>query len=122
MIFTPCQLCANPLVCSDLGDCYIKQRSNTHQMTPTPRTDSIPPFYCESDEAGINELVDKDFARQLERELNAAKSVIESLKDALIDISEYWDLDERETSMSDACWHAVGTADKALEKLKEHNK
>lgn len=67
--------------------------------------------------ADFGALVDK-----LERELNAAKSVIESLEDALIDISEYWDLDEREASMSDACWHAVGTADKALEKLKEHNK
>ena len=37
--------------------------------SPTPRTDAIPPFYCESDEAGVNELVDKDFARTLERDI-----------------------------------------------------
>jgi hypothetical protein len=41
---------------------------------------------------------------------------VEALEDALIDISEYWDQDEREESMRAACWIALGTAREALKK------
>ena len=40
---TPCSSCSNPLVCSDLGNCYIHspQFKVPLAMTPTPRTDAI---------------------------------------------------------------------------------
>ena len=56
------------------------------------------------------------FVDKMERELNAAKKLIEHLEDALIDISEYWDQDEREESMRSACWTALEIADAALKK------
>ena len=58
-------------------------------------------------------LVDK-----LERELNAAKAMIESLEDALIEIEERCYEDDSSNAAADASWHV---ARKALKKLKEHN-
>ena len=59
--------------------------SNSDATKPTPRTDAAPSFYCESDESCSNELVDKDFARELERELTEAREAIADLNRRLID-------------------------------------
>ena len=67
-----------------------------------------------SQRADFGALVDK-----LERELNAAKAMIESLEDALIEIEASLYEDESENAAGDACWHV---ARKALKKLNEHNK
>lgn len=40
----------------------------------TPETDAALTYYCESDEEGINPLVDQDFARKIERERDAAEA------------------------------------------------
>jgi hypothetical protein len=58
------------------------------------------------------ELVEK-------RELDVAKSMIELLEDALIEIEASLYEDESENAAADASWHI---ARKALKKLKEHNK
>jgi len=39
---------------------------------------------------------------------------IERLREALASIEEYWNRDQNETAMADACWNAVNTADAAL--------
>ena len=64
--------------------------------------------------ADFSVLVDK-----MERELNAAKELIESLEDALIEIEACCYEDDSENAAADASWHI---ARKALRKLKEHNK
>ena len=57
------------------------------------------------------ELVEK-------REYDAAKAIIESLEDALIEIEASLYEDESENAAGDACWHV---ARKALKKLKDTN-
>lgn len=65
-----------------------------------------------SQRADFGVLVDK-----MDRELDAAKAMIESLEDALIEIEASLYEDESENAAGDACWHV---ARKALKKLKEH--
>lgn len=36
---------------------------------------------------------------------------------ALISIGEYWNRDQNETAMADACWHALNLSAETLEKL-----
>jgi hypothetical protein len=50
-------------------------------------------------------------------EITAMREAIREAETFLTDIAEYWNRDENESAMSDACWHAVGTAEKALAKL-----
>lgn len=88
-------------------------------MSDTPRTNAA--AYQVSEKAEGLIMTPVKFARQLERELNAAKAEIESLETSLTDIAEYWNEDENESAMSDACWHAVGTAKKALTNINKHN-
>ena len=90
-------------------------------MSDTPRTDrriiTQQPKMCGCSYSC--EIINADFARRLERELNAARAMIESLEDALIEIEASLYEDESENAAGDACWHV---ARKALKKLKEHNK
>jgi len=81
-------------------------------MSDTPRTDEL------HLKQGLTHATYRDFARQLERELNAAKSMIESLEDALIEIEACCYEDNSSNLAADASWHL---ARKALKKLKEHN-
>lgn len=39
---------------------------------------------------------------------------IEQLRTALAEISEYWNRDQNDQAMHDACWHAINTANSAL--------
>lgn len=48
-------------------------------------------------------------------ELNEAKDRIKRLEEALESIREYWNRDNNERAMEDACWHAINTASEALE-------
>ena len=88
-------------------------------MSDTPETDAAiltEPFYvCQLP----FEVVRVDVCGKLERELNAAKAMIESLEDALIEIEASLYEDESENAAGDVCWHV---ARKALKKLNEHNK
>jgi hypothetical protein len=80
-------------------------------MSDTPRTDEMIEMYFHARGTMLAKL-----SQQLERELNMAVEALQS-------IHGYWDRDEdeKEMPMKDACWHAVGTAYRALAKLKQHN-
>ena len=88
-------------------------------MTPTPRTDAAQHEGLLRGNPIPTSVTTADFARQLERELDAAKAMIESLEDALIEIEASLYEDESENAAGDVCWHV---ARKALKKLNEHNK
>ena len=62
---------------------------------------------------------ERDEARQ---KLAVLQDLLNDLEDPLQLIAEYWDRDETLESMTGACWHAVGTAEKALEKIRPHLK
>jgi hypothetical protein len=55
----------------------------------------------------------------LERERDEARELAREFRDALVSIEEYWNRDQNETAMADACWHAVNVAQDALAKAKE---
>lgn len=46
--------------------------------------------------------------------LDIQAAEIERLRSALTEISEYWNRDQNDQAMRDACWHAVNTAEAAL--------
>ena len=45
-----------------------------------------------------------------------AKSAEADLLEALQNIAEYWNQDQNEAAMADACWHAIHTARAAIAK------
>jgi hypothetical protein len=77
--------------------------------TDSPRTDSEDRWQVDKDELGLTcrETVRIDFARELERE-NAA------LREALVEISEYWNGSRNDSAMYDALNHIDEVADRAL--------
>ena len=100
-------------------------------MSDTPRTDTES-FYPHDSKWKV---CDADCARQLERELNAANDYnqeirernewlndkidaandrIKRLEEALTSIGEYWNRDNNERAMENACWHSINTASEAL--------
>lgn len=56
-----------------------------------------------------------EIIKQLESERDALKAYVKRLEDALGSIQEYWNRDNNEGAMQDACWHAINTAIDALE-------
>lgn len=52
--------------------------------------------------------------RTLLAERDAQATEIERLRTALAEISEYWNRDQNDQAMHDACWHAIDTANAAL--------
>ena len=79
-------------------------------MSDTPRTDEN---RFHSDIGGW--VCYSSLCRQLERELNAANERIKRLEEALESIREYWNRDNNERAMVDACWYAIDRASEALE-------
>jgi hypothetical protein len=75
------------------------------EMSDTPISDSTPHNVAE---LGM-------LCRRIERELTAANDRIKRLEEALESIREYWNRDNNETAMENACWHAIDTAAEALE-------
>jgi hypothetical protein len=59
--------------------------------------------------------VHETVSAQLEHELNAANERIKRLEEALESIREYWNRDNNERAMVDACWYAINTASEALD-------
>jgi hypothetical protein len=85
--------------------------------TDTPRTDAA---------WVINQadMLDEDgepwgLASQLECELNEALQLARELRDTLVGIEEYWNRDQNETAMADACWYAINTAQEAIAKANQ---
>jgi len=74
-------------------------------MSDTPISDSTP-----HNVADLGMLV-----RRLERELTAANYRIKRLEDALESIREYWNRDNNNQALIDACWYAIDKAAEALE-------
>ena len=48
-------------------------------------------------------------------EIDALKACIARLEDSLTSIREYWNRDNNDRAMEDACWHAINTASEALD-------
>lgn len=46
--------------------------------------------------------------------IDAQAAEIERLRAALTKISEYWNRDQNDQAMLDACWYSINTADAAL--------
>jgi len=82
----------------------------TKMISDTPRTDAA---YAASTGAGIYELFKE--SQDIERELNAANEHIKRLEDALESIREYWNGDNNNRALIDACWYAIDKAAEALE-------
>ena len=60
-------------------------------------------------------LADEGYGQQQEanaRLIAAAPDLLEALQD----IAEYWNQDQNEAAMADACWHAIHTARAAIAK------
>jgi hypothetical protein len=51
----------------------------------------------------------------IERELNAANERIKRMEESLESIREYWNRDNNNRALVDACWYAIDTASEALE-------
>lgn len=86
-------------------------------MSDTPRTDQIEKLaYWFNDD--MTAVCESRFTRNLERELNASNERIKRLEEALESIQEYWNRDNTNRAMEDACWHSINTASEAL-KAKE---
>ena len=66
---------------------------------------------------GIRKGVDDALQKAQELAANARLiAAAPDLLDALQRIEEYWNQDQNETAMADACWHAINTARAAIAK------
>ena len=52
----------------------------------------------------------------LKQQVRDAEKVRDDLLEALQNIAEYWNQDQNEAAMADACWHAIHTANAAIAK------
>jgi predicted nucleic acid-binding Zn-ribbon protein len=67
-------------------------------------------------EIGENEqFLGSNLQGLLTRELNWSKDRIKRLEEALESIREYWNRDNNNRALVDACWYAIDTASEALE-------
>jgi hypothetical protein len=65
------------------------------------------------DQIAFDQIADERDKAQQENKL--LKQRIKRLEEALESIREYWNRDNNEGAMNDACWHAINTASEALE-------
>ncbi len=88
-------------------------------MDDTPETDAatLTELY-QVRELGF-EVTHVDFARSLERQRNESLQLARELRCALVSIEEYWNRDQNEAAMADACWHAINTSQEAIEKANQ---
>jgi hypothetical protein len=104
-----------------------------NKMVDTPRTDEVNKYLRIREEyAKTDNEIWVNHARQLERELNAANAIIRQqqlldeenlrlnerikrLEEALESIREYWNRDNNQRAMVDACWYAIDKSSEALE-------
>ena len=52
----------------------------------------------------------------LKQQVRDAEKARDDLLEALQNIAEYWNQDQNEAAMADACWHAIHTARAAIAK------
>jgi hypothetical protein len=50
-------------------------------------------------------------------QIEAMREAIQEAHDAFVDLSEYWNKDQNENAMADACWHTIETSLDAITKL-----
>lgn len=50
-------------------------------------------------------------------EIDAMREALREAHDVFVNLSEYWNKDQNENAMADACWHTVETSYDALAKL-----
>ncbi len=81
-------------------------------MSDTPRTES---FNCYDNGCDNPLHAWGAFSAELERELKSANERIKRLEEALESIREYWNRDNNNQALIDACWYAIDKAAEALE-------
>jgi len=93
-------------------------------MSDTPETDEASQSWLRihtNGETFIDEnrivLADKMAAMEIQR--NEALQLARELRDALVNIEEYWNRNQNEVAMADACWHAIHTSQEAIEKANQ---
>ena len=93
----------------------------THE-TPTPETDADYKEAQDFERSALVEPLEKFL--KVERERDAARAEIEAMREALreahdvfVNLSEYWNKDQNEKAMADACWNTVETSSDAIAKL-----
>ena len=58
----------------------------------------------------------------IQEKLEAAEKERDDLLEVLKNIEEYWNQDQNETAMADACWHAINTARAAIIRVQGEKK
>jgi hypothetical protein len=81
-------------------------------VSDTPRTES---FNCYDNGCDNPLHAWGAFSAELERELKSANERIKRLEEALESIREYWNRDNNNQALIDACWYAIDKAAEALE-------
>jgi hypothetical protein len=111
----------NILMSSDPED-FIEEFMGNHSIADTGDygthwlEDKLSALLDAKEPSSLIERLHNSFYEQSYMEF-AMREAIREAETFLTDIAEYWNRDENESAMSDACWHAVGTAEKALAKL-----
>jgi cell division septum initiation protein DivIVA len=65
------------------------------------------------DQIAFDQIADERDKAQQENKL--LKQRVKRMEEALESIREYWNRDNNQRAMVDACWHAINTASEALE-------
>ena len=65
------------------------------------------------DQIAFDQIADERDKAQQENKL--LKQRIKRLEESLTSIAEYWNRDNNEQAMEDACWRTINTATEALE-------
>jgi hypothetical protein len=73
------------------------------------------PGATEKDGVCVGEHVAETIAAELARKYTEAKDRIKRLEEALESIREYWNRDNNNRAMIDACWYAIDKSSEALE-------
>ena len=87
------------------GETYPVATIDCDQYSAADQSLPLGKFYAAANPAAISELLDR---------LEAAERERAELLEALKSIEDYWNQDQNETAMADACWHAINTARAAI--------
>ncbi len=85
--------------------CYSNEKCNSKNENGSPK-------YATNDWAIINHL--RDTIEALQQEIERLQTQAAAMREALEHIAEYWNRNNNEKAMEDACWHAIETAVEAL--------
>lgn len=101
--------------------------AQAHAAKPSQAHSMIEPTMPPPSDAGIPvshppAMVSRSELEAVERELDEALEQRDRLAAALGSIAEYWNRNQNETAMADACWHAINTAEEAIAAVKGGSK